>query len=133
MIQYEIIFSNNSTKLLLESWCWPKLQGIILYNRDPISRLLVIKVYWVIFWTKTLKRCLLLQNLIVSSDFDQKEQMSRDFIRLLGPYTEPVLIHQWAPGEHSFVVTFLWLNPYGELVNVTSVNIDGSALVCILI
>lgn len=73
-----------------------------------------------------------MQNLIVSSDFDQKEQMSRDFIRLIGPYTEPVLIHQWTPGDHSFIVTFLWLNPFGELANVTSVNIEGSALVSML-
>lgn len=78
----------------------------------------------------------LLQNFIVSSDFDQKEQMSRDFIRLISPYTEPVLIHQWAsgePGEQIFTVTFLWLNPYGELGNVTSVTIEGSAIVSIFI
>lgn len=55
--------------------------------------------------------------------------MSRDFIRIISPLTEPVLIHQWAPGDQSFQVTFLWLNPYGKLANVTSVNIDGSALV----
>jgi len=72
---------------------------------------------------------ILLQNFIVSSDFDKKEQMSRNFIRLIGPYTEPVLIHQWAAGEHSFTVTFLWLNPYDELINVTSTNIEESALV----
>jgi len=71
-----------------------------------------------------------LQNFRVSSDFDQKEQMSRDFIHLISPYTEPILIHQWAPGEYSFIVTFLWLSPHGELTNVTSVNIEGSALVC---
>lgn len=70
-----------------------------------------------------------MQNFIVSSDFDQKEQISRDFIRILSPYVEPVLIHQWAPGEYGFTVTFLWLNPYGELINVTSANIEGLALV----
>lgn len=70
-----------------------------------------------------------MQNFIVSSDFDQKEQMSRDFIRIISPHTEPVLIHQWAPGDKSFLVTFLWLNPHGKLANVTSMNIDGSALV----
>lgn len=59
--------------------------------------------------------------------------MSRNFIRLISPYTELVLIHQWASGEYSFIVTFLWLNPYGELVNVTSVSIDESALVSIFI
>ncbi|VVC31413.1 Hypothetical protein CINCED_3A008702 [Cinara cedri] len=108
LIQYEVSFSNSSTKLQLESWCWPKLQGIIMYNKDPINRLL---------------------NFIVSSDFDQKEQMSRDFIRLISPYTEPVLIHQWASGEQIFTVTFLWLNPYGELANITSVTIEGSSLI----
>lgn len=56
--------------------------------------------------------------------------MSRNFIRLISPYTEPVLIHQWASGDHSFTVTFLWLNPYDELVNITSINIEESALVC---
>lgn len=70
----------------------------------------------------------------MSSDFDQKEQMSRDFIRLISPFTEPVLIHQWTAseqGEQIFTVTFLWINPYGELGNVTSVTIEGSALVSI--
>lgn len=57
--------------------------------------------------------------------------MSRDFINIISPYTEPILIHQWAPGDHSFGVTFLWLNPYSELVNVTSVNIEGSSMVSI--
>ncbi|XP_001949441.1 xylosyltransferase oxt [Acyrthosiphon pisum] len=108
LIQYEVSFSNSSTKLLLESWCWPKLQGIIIHNRDPINRLL---------------------NFVVSSDFDKKEQMSRNFIRLISPYTEPVLIHQWATGEQRFTVTFLWLNPYDELVNITPINIEESALV----
>lgn len=55
--------------------------------------------------------------------------MSRDFIRLINPYTEPILIHQWAPGDNSFVVKLLWLNPYDELVNITSINIEGSAMV----
>lgn len=55
--------------------------------------------------------------------------MSRDFIRIISPHTEPVLIHQWALGDQSFIVTFLWLNPYGKLANVTSVKIDESALV----
>jgi len=41
LIQYEVSISNSSTKLLFESWCWPKLHGIIIYNRDPINRLLV--------------------------------------------------------------------------------------------
>lgn len=59
--------------------------------------------------------------------------MSRNFIRLISTYTEPVLIHQWDSGEHSFIVTFLWLSPYGELANITSVNIEGSALVSIFI
>lgn len=57
--------------------------------------------------------------------------MSRNFIRLISPNTEPILIHQWALGEFSFIVTFLWLNPQGELTNVTSTNIDVSALVSI--
>lgn len=72
------------------------------------------------------------QNFVVSSDFDQKEQMSRNFIRIISPHTEPILIHQWGPGEQSFIATFLWLNPYDVLANVTSVNIEGSSLVSIL-
>lgn len=55
--------------------------------------------------------------------------MSRDFIHLINPHTEPVLVHQWAPGDYGLKITFLWLNPYGKLANVTSVNIEGSALV----
>jgi len=58
--------------------------------------------------------------------------MSRNFIRLLSPNTEPILIHQWTPGEFSFTVKFLWLNPQGVFANVTSTNIDGSALVSII-
>ncbi|XP_050427984.1 xylosyltransferase oxt isoform X2 [Adelges cooleyi] len=108
LIQYEVSFSNNSSKVLIESWCWPKLQNVILVNKEPINRLMTF---------------------MVSSNFDQKEQMSHDFIHLIGPHTEPVLIHQWALGDFSFSITFLWLNPYGELANVTSVNIEESALI----
>ncbi|XP_050534829.1 xylosyltransferase oxt isoform X2 [Daktulosphaira vitifoliae] len=108
LIQYEVSFSKNSPNILLESWCLPKLQSEVLFNNEPINRLM---------------------KLIVSSNYDQKEQMSYDFIHLISPHTEPILIHQWAVGDYSFSVKFIWVNPYGEIANVTSGNIDESTMI----
>jgi protein xylosyltransferase len=70
-----------------------------------------------------------LEELIVSSDFDQKEQMSRNFPRILSPNSEPVLVYKFASSEVTFVhnISCLWVNPMGTLAEVTDISIDENS------
>ncbi|CAH0548155.1 unnamed protein product [Brassicogethes aeneus] len=72
-----------------------------------------------------------LNYLAVSSDYDQKEQTSRNFIRILSPYSDPNFIYHF--NAHKFAKTYnmscLWINPAGFLEEVTEVSIDENSLI----
>lgn len=73
----------------------------------------------------------LFQSLLVSSDYDQKEQMSRNFLHNLGPFSEPILVYQLdvSPQPSTYNVTFLWVDPAGQLNEVSEVHMeDGQAV-----
>uniref|UniRef100_A0A8D8WYI1 protein xylosyltransferase n=3 Tax=Cacopsylla melanoneura TaxID=428564 RepID=A0A8D8WYI1_9HEMI len=70
-----------------------------------------------------------LKHLEVSSSYDQKEQMSRDFTHTMGPYSEPILIHEWATDNVAYNVSYLWIDPTNVLAAVTSVMIDGNTTI----
>lgn len=69
-----------------------------------------------------------LKRLEVSSSYDQKEQMSRDFLHVLGPYSEPVLIHSWL-SDAAYNVTYLWIDPTNVLASVTSAAVDENTTI----
>ena len=73
----------------------------------------------------------ILQSLLVSSDFDQKEQLSRNFLRNLGPFSEPILVYQLGatPQPSTYNVTFLWVDPAGQLVEVSEVHMEDGQVV----
>ncbi|KAL1450531.1 hypothetical protein WDU94_002882 [Cyamophila willieti] len=54
--------------------------------------------------------------------------MSRDFTHTLGPYSEPILIHEWST-DVSYNVTYLWIDPTNVLAAVTSVLVDGNTTI----
>ncbi|XP_050301024.1 xylosyltransferase oxt [Anthonomus grandis grandis] len=88
----------------------------------PISKLLV-----------AVKSSPLLDHLsymLVSSDYDQKEQMSRNFLRLLSPFSEPVLAYKFNPVKISkqYNLTCLWIDPVGNLRDTTLVSVDENNL-----
>lgn len=81
-----------------------------------------------------LKKTLLtkrLDQLFVSSDFDQKEQISRNFPQILGPYSEPCLTFEFSSnfddGIKSNNITFLWFDPTDNLLEINDVQIDDGS------
>lgn len=69
-----------------------------------------------------------LNHIFVGSDYDQKEQVSRNFPRILGPYSEPAIIYEFSTtfdsGSKSNNITFLWLDPTNKLLEVSDIVID---------
>lgn len=69
-----------------------------------------------------------LDYLLVSSDYDQKEQMARNFARILGPYSEPALVYQFSASPYSsgtsYNVSYLWIDPAGALVEVSDAFVE---------
>lgn len=68
----------------------------------------------------------------VSTDFDPKEQIYRNFAKIIGPTSaEPVLVFKLnkikIDNQTNYNVTILWINPTGQLVDVTESNIDDSS------
>jgi protein xylosyltransferase len=79
----------------------------------------------------TVVNLFILQTLLVSSDYDQKEQMSRNFLHNLGPFSEPILVYQLGvnPQPSTYNVTFLWVDPAGQLVEVSEVHMEDGHVV----
>lgn len=72
-----------------------------------------------------------LDLLMVSSDYDQKEQVSRNFLRMLSPQSEPVLVYQFRSkyGSSSYNLTTLWISPAGQLHDVVDFSVDENSLI----
>ncbi|XP_022663399.1 xylosyltransferase oxt-like [Varroa destructor] len=51
-----------------------------------------------------------LRRIEVSSDFDVKELLFRNFAGIMGPQSEPGVLHEWGRGPASSV-TFVWIDP----------------------
>ncbi|XP_030765815.1 xylosyltransferase oxt [Sitophilus oryzae] len=76
----------------------------------------------------------LIESLIslgVSSEYDQKEQLSRNFLRILSPYSDPVLIYKFSSLKTSkqYNMTCLWIDPTGTLRDVSGYSIEEGSLV----
>lgn len=67
-----------------------------------------------------------LQSLTVSSDYDQKEQISRNFLKLLSSYSEPVAVYKFKAFKTSkqYNLTCLWVDPAGNLRDVSVLSVD---------
>nr|XP_022917570.1 xylosyltransferase oxt [Onthophagus taurus] len=72
-----------------------------------------------------------LKTFHVSTDYDPKEQISRNFHRIFGPYSEPLLIYNFTSDfntEKDFNITFLWIDPTGKPVDVNYITLDEGVL-----
>lgn len=100
-------YVNNFEKLILEIGFKAK-DTLIIVKKTPL-----------------IKR---LNTFFVSSDYDQKEQISRNFPRILGPYSEPTIIYEFGTDFDSSIkstnITFLWLDPRNKLVETSDFQID---------
>lgn len=72
-----------------------------------------------------------LKYLTVSSDYDQKEQVLRNFAQILGPYSEPTLVYIFSsnPDSKPVNVTFLWIDPAGRLLETNDCVIDDAYVI----
>lgn len=71
-----------------------------------------------------------ISRLEVSSDFDQKEQVARNFLQILGPNSEPtVVIHLKEPlasEQATHNCTVLWISPAGLLIDVSEMHMEDN-------
>ncbi|XP_017108947.2 xylosyltransferase oxt [Drosophila bipectinata] len=74
-----------------------------------------------------------LRNFEVSTDFDQKEQVARNFGKMLGPQSELLLSYtlqasaESGGAAHSYNLTLLWIDPLGRLQDFNELHIEDSA------
>ncbi|GAB6027222.1 hypothetical protein CHUAL_001512 [Chamberlinius hualienensis] len=67
-----------------------------------------------------------LKRLEVSTNYDHKERLLRNFGKILGPFSEPCLLHEWNEGEE-FAATFVWIDPANAVAGSFEVKVDTSA------
>ncbi|CAB3376752.1 Hypothetical predicted protein [Cloeon dipterum] len=71
-----------------------------------------------------------IESFIVSSDFDVKEMVSRNPMRVLGPFSQPTAIVQLSSGpalEGGLNATVMWTDPIGWLADITEIHILETA------
>lgn len=69
------------------------------------------------------------KNIEVSTDFDQKEQIARNFGKFLSAFSEPAFVlylTSEATPSSTLKLSVLWLDPSGQLADVTDLLVDGS-------
>ncbi|XP_073968810.1 xylosyltransferase oxt [Rhodnius prolixus] len=108
LILFESKVKNTEKAVKIESWVTPIDSFTILQHAPPASRI---------------------KNVFVSSDFDQKEQQSRNLLRVVGPFTELVGVFVLWPGETLYNVTVLWVDPRMSVVATGHLLMDDSPLV----
>lgn len=75
-----------------------------------------------------------IKNIEVSTEYDQKEQLVRNFAKIMGPYAEPTFVLHLTTANSesnanvasSYNLTVLWLNPAGHLSDISDIYIDTS-------
>lgn len=69
-------------------------------------------------------------GLKVNTEYDQKEQMFRNFLASIGPLSTPVLAYEFdAAVEVPLNLTILWLDPKEKIADVSNLVVEDSALV----
>lgn len=59
----------------------------------------------------------------VCTDYDVKEQIFRNFACAMDSFSELGVLHKWAPVTHSFLITFVWVDPNNEVVDSSEIKI----------
>lgn len=108
LILHEVIIDNH-VKTTLETWYKPK-SNIVFNEKNPLAE--HIKIFR------------------VSSEYDQKEMMFRNFANILGPLSEPILLYQWSsfPERRFGNLSMVWLDPAGVVADVNELYIEENNL-----
>uniref|UniRef100_A0A1B6CJW1 protein xylosyltransferase n=1 Tax=Clastoptera arizonana TaxID=38151 RepID=A0A1B6CJW1_9HEMI len=108
LIRFEAHDKSSQSNIELETWFRPQNNFTIFHQKGPAQRL---------------------RSLTVSSDYDQKEQTSRNLQRSLSVFSEPSAVFYFIGGIDSYNLTLLWIDPVGELADISEVSIDENSLV----
>lgn len=76
-----------------------------------------------------------IKSIEVSTEYDQKEQMLRNFAKIMGPKAEPTFLLRLTEinadptifTARSYNLTVLWINPAGYLSDISDLHIDASS------
>ncbi|XP_070581235.1 xylosyltransferase 1-like [Ptychodera flava] len=104
LVMYEGM-SRTGQKDWLETWLVPHRQLKIIDPVGPASRLLSMQV---------------------STDYDLKERVFRNFGGLIGPYDDPRVLLRISQGEHQ-TVTLMWLDPIEQVAEVHDIKLEADA------
>lgn len=114
LVRFSVQRSNDSKQFQLETRVRPVQHGKLARNARFSKRL---------------------RNFEVSTDFDQKEQVARNFAKLLGPKSELLLSYTYqgvtgSPDDaaHSYNLTLLWLDPLGRLQDFNELHVEESQI-----
>nr|CAD7592662.1 unnamed protein product [Timema genevievae] len=163
LILYEVSVGGSSDVVILETWVRPqqflwglKMNGPVKTLKKPycVFSLLCVSTFPIpsykynlvlypqilnvqifkIFEPESPFREIIKCILYVSSDYDQKEQVSRNNLQNLGPFSEPVLVFQLSEGPAgafapSLNLTVLWVDPAGQLAEVSEVHVEDASTV----
>ncbi|XKL63892.1 hypothetical protein PGB90_006256 [Kerria lacca] len=64
------------------------------------------------------------KDLVVNTNFDAKEKMSRNYVSAIGPLSEPVLIYHVISGLAVSNIVVLWLDPMQTMTDISEISID---------
>ncbi|XP_015918377.2 xylosyltransferase oxt isoform X1 [Parasteatoda tepidariorum] len=103
LILYEASLAKEKKPVIIETQVRPIQHYVVYKSIGPTGRL---------------------KFLLVGTDYDLKEQVFRNFGRILGPFSEPGLIHKWGPGT-SFSATFVWVDPTNSVAGSYEVKIES--------
>lgn len=71
-----------------------------------------------------------LRSFEVSTEFDLKEQISRNMPKFIGPNSDPVLSFKFLgkkeSSSHSYNLTVLWINPANQLQDYNEIHVEDS-------
>lgn len=59
----------------------------------------------------------------VGTNYDQKEQLFRNYESVMSPFSEPNLLHKWGPGP-ALAATFIWIDPANSVAGSYEVKIE---------
>uniref|UniRef100_A0A182NJI0 protein xylosyltransferase n=1 Tax=Anopheles dirus TaxID=7168 RepID=A0A182NJI0_9DIPT len=117
LIRHQALLENAGTLVELETWIAPIVTAKVTRG-TPLARRIT--------------------HLEVSTDYDEKEQLSRNFPRIIGTNAEPALIFRLAPPPTqepermkgvsntatNYSLTVEWIDPVGTIVTASHVTIE---------
>uniref|UniRef100_A0A182LRE1 protein xylosyltransferase n=1 Tax=Anopheles culicifacies TaxID=139723 RepID=A0A182LRE1_9DIPT len=115
LVRYEAMAQGETDPIELETWISPVVTAKVTRS-TPLARRLI--------------------HLEVSTEYDEKEQLSRNFPRIIGTNAEPALIFRLAAPLESerlkganatnFSLTVEWINPVGTIVASSHFTIEDN-------